>query len=149
MADGAAKTSAMILYEDRERAMKQRLLTGMDCAHPGTEDFTGKVDGKGVKGVMKSPKSNVHMIDPMFTLGIGDVLTYGANKYAANNWMRGMAWSEVFGGVCRHLLQWFCGQDRDVESGLPHLHHAACGIMFLSYYSRKDAYSAFDDRMFK
>jgi hypothetical protein len=98
---------------------------------------------------MKNPKSGVHMIDPKFILGVGDVLTYGANKYAANNWMRGMSWTEAFGGVCRHLLAWFWGKDLDDESGLPHLHHAACGIMFLSYYSRKEQYQQFDDRVFK
>jgi len=112
-------------------------------------DFTGAVDGLGVKAVMYSPKSGVQMIDPAFITGIGDVLTYGANKYASNNWMRGMSWTTVIGAVFRHCLAWFMGEDRDRESGLPHLHHAACSLMFLGYYSRTDAHQPFDDRVFK
>lgn len=113
------------------------------------EDFAGVVDGLGVKSVMKSPKSGTHLIDPAFILGVGNVLTYGASKYAANNWMRGMSWSVVFGAILRHLLAWFMGEDNDKESGLPHLHHAACSLMFLGYYARNTAHHQFDDRGFR
>lgn len=113
------------------------------------EDFTGVVDGAGVKTVMFQPKSGTHLIDPAFVLGIGDVLTYGARKYAPNNWKRGMSWATVFGAVLRHLFSWFLGEDNDPESGLPHIHHAACSLMFLGYYARKAEYLPFDDRGFR
>lgn len=117
-------------------------------ATDAVEDFSGQVDGKGVKTVMVSPKSGVQMIDPEFILGIGDVLTYGAKKYAENNWMRGMSWTTVFGAVLRHCLSWFGGEERDPESGLPHLHHAACSLMFLGFYADRAIYAQFDDRKF-
>lgn len=122
--------------------------TSLDVA-----DFVGKIDGKGVKGVMVSPKTGVQMIAPQFIEGVGDVLTYGAQKYAPNNWMRGMSWSVVFGGILRHLFAWFRGEDIDLKekggSGLPHLLHAACGLMFLYYYTTRPEHKQFDDRVFK
>ena len=111
-------------------------------------DFVGKVDGGGIKQVMFSPKSGVQMISPHFVEGIGNVLTYGAKKYAKNNWMRGMSQTEVFGGILRHLFAWFRGEDKD-ESGMPHLWHAACGLMFLVHFTSDEKYVQFDDRVFK
>ena len=122
--------------------------------HPKVvEDFTGTVDGKGVKQVMTDPKTGLEMISPYFLEGVGDVLTYGANKYARNNWLRGMSYATVFGGIMRHLWAWFRGEDIDLKekggSGLPHLYHAAGGIMFLIHYTNKPEYVTFDDRVFK
>ncbi|UOF81209.1 hypothetical protein [Caudoviricetes sp.] len=102
---------------------------------------------------MTNPKTGLEMISPYFVEGVGDVLTYGANKYARNNWLRGMSYAVVFGGIMRHLWAWFRGEDLDPKekggSGLPHLYHAACGIMFLIHYTNKPEYKTFDDRVFK
>ena len=114
-----------------------------------TGDFTGKIDGGGVKQVMKEPKTMVDLIDPQFIEGIGEVLKFGAKKYAKNNWMRGMSWSTALGGVLRHVLAFLRGEEFDLETGLPHLHHAACGLMFVCYFAHgpKNAeHRAFDDR---
>lgn len=113
-------------------------------------DFAGAVDGGGVKGVMKTPKTCVELIDPYWLEGVGNVLLYGKRKYAANNWMRGMSWVTVVGGILRHLYAFLRREEVDAESGLPHLHHAACGLMFLSHYSlaRREAYVTYDDRAF-
>ena len=62
---------------------------------------------------------------------IAKVLTFGAAKYDARNWEKGMNWSRVFGAVQRHLTRWFHGQDKDRETGLTHLAHAGCCIFFL------------------
>ncbi len=112
-------------------------------------DFVGEVDGRGVKAVMVSPKEGVQMIDPDFLLGIGGVLTYGARKYAKNNWMRGMDWAEPIGSVFRHFCRWLMGERLDPESGLSHLHHVAVNIMFLAYYDRREEHQQFDGRVFK
>lgn len=122
---------------------------------PKIGDFDGKTDGGGLKQVMFEPKTAVQLIDPRFIEGIGDVLQYGANKYAANNWMRGMAWVTVIGGIFRHLLAFCRGEEIDPKdkggSGLPHLYHAACGLMFLCHYahSNREAHKSFDNRVFK
>lgn len=62
---------------------------------------------------------------------IAEVMTFGAKKYAAHNWRKGFEWSRLFGATLRHLFAALKGEDRDPESGLPHLAHAGCCIMFL------------------
>ncbi len=62
---------------------------------------------------------------------ITKILTFGAIKYEARNWERGMAWSRAFGAMQRHLTRWFCGQDKDKETQLTHLANAGCCLFFL------------------
>lgn len=65
------------------------------------------------------------------------VLQHGASKYGRHNWRRGMEWSRYYSAALRHLLAWNEGEDNDEESGLPHLAHAACSLLFLlefAYY---------------
>ena len=116
------------------------------------EDFSGKVDGGGVKGVMTEPKAPIQLIPSQYIFGLADILLHGMKKYAANNWMRGMSWSTVYGGVQRHLNAWYLGEDTDPESKLKHLFHAACGIMFLTFYAygpKASEYTHFDDRIYR
>lgn len=117
---------------------------------PEVEDYTGDIDGGGVKGCMFVAKLPLELIVPGFIVGIARVLGYGREKYAANNWLRGMSWTTVYGGVQRHLTAWYMGEEYDLESKLSHLFHAACGIMFLVMYSvlRPHLYGQFDDRVF-
>jgi hypothetical protein len=72
------------------------------------------------------------------------VLGFGAKKYADHNWRGGFKWTRLVGALMRHTLAFLGGQDLDPETGLPHLDHAACCIMFLQelYRTRKDL----DDR---
>lgn len=62
---------------------------------------------------------------------IAKVLTFGAEKYAARNWEKGMNWSRAFGALQRHLTRWFHGQDKDKETRLTHLANAGCCLFFL------------------
>lgn len=59
-----------------------------------------------------------------------DVLGFGAKKYGAHNW-RGVASIRYFSAAIRHLSEYAQGEIRDPESGLPHLAHAACSILFM------------------
>jgi hypothetical protein len=36
----------------------------------------------------------------------------------------------------RHLLAFWSGEETDPESGLPHLAHALCGLMFLHWHAQ-------------
>lgn len=65
------------------------------------------------------------------------VLDFGANKYAARNWERGMAWSRPFAALMRHMGAWWMGQDKDPETGLSHLAHAGCCLLFLLAYEQR------------
>ena len=62
---------------------------------------------------------------------IAKVLTFGAAKYEARNWEKGMDWSRAFGALQRHLTRWFHGQDKDQETRLTHLANAGCCLFFL------------------
>lgn len=60
------------------------------------------------------------------------VLTYGAEKYAPYNWRKVEGWRwRYFAAALRHLTAWWLGEKNDPESGLPHLAHAACCVLFL------------------
>lgn len=68
---------------------------------------------------------------------VADVLAFGARKYAAHNWALGMQWSRLIGAALRHIFAWAMGQDKDPETGLSHLAHAGCCILFLIAYQRR------------
>jgi hypothetical protein len=63
------------------------------------------------------------------------VLGFGAGKYGPFNWMNGIAYSRLHAALRRHLGSWAKGEDRDPESGLPHLAHARCCLDFLIWMS--------------
>lgn len=77
-------------------------------------------------------KPQFGLISSRFLRRLAEVLTFGAKKYAAHNWRKGMATSRYYDALQRHLTAWNDGEDLDPESGLPHLAHAACCLMFLS-----------------
>lgn len=61
------------------------------------------------------------------------VLMFGAEKYERDNW-RTVPNGKIryFSALIRHLVQHFAlGEKFDKESGLTHLAHAGCCIMFL------------------
>ena len=60
------------------------------------------------------------------------VLEFGAKKYGTENW-RGVenARQRYFDACHRHLNAWWQGESVDDESGLPHLAHAVCCLIFL------------------
>jgi hypothetical protein len=64
------------------------------------------------------------------------VFGYGAKKYAAWNWAKGMPWSVPVGCIGRHLLAILWGEDNDKESGLPHRGHVGCNVMMLQHYAK-------------
>lgn len=66
------------------------------------------------------------------------VLTYGAKKYDDNNWqLVDNKGNRYFAALLRHVIAWRSGEKNDSESGLSHLAHAACCILFLLW---KDGY---------
>lgn len=62
---------------------------------------------------------------------VAKVLTFGANKYGANNWQNVAPKARYYGAALRHLWARARGERIDPESGLPHLAHAACCVLFL------------------
>lgn len=75
------------------------------------------------------------------------VLTFGASKYDANNWRKGMAWSKVIASLKRHMAAIDAGEDYDPESGILHSAHIQCNAAFLTEYYK--IYPQGDDRPHK
>lgn len=75
---------------------------------------------------------------------IAKVLTFGAKKYADYNWTKGFVWSRLLGATLRHLFAFMRGEDKDPESGISHLAHAGCCILFLLYHEKH--HTDLDDR---
>jgi len=65
---------------------------------------------------------------------IVNVLTVGAQKYQDNNWQHVVPTSRYVGAMFRHITAWISGKRTDEESGLSHLAHAACCILFLMWF---------------
>lgn len=63
---------------------------------------------------------------------IASVLMHGAKKYGRDNWKKGLEYSRLFSACQRHLIAWWEDyEDIDQDSGLPHLAHAICNLLFL------------------
>lgn len=90
-------------------------------------------------------KPRASLFDQLFLWGVTKVLEFGAKKYAVNNWRKGLLWSACLDSMDRHLLAWKQGEDLDPESGIHHLDHVGCNVMFLRRYA-EGGYESFDDR---
>lgn len=95
-------------------------------------------------------KTRYELLPPEALEEIAKVLTYGAKKYDDRNWEKGIKYGRLFGACMRHLWAWWAGQDKDPESSISHLAHAACCIMFLIHhqYWKIELASDLDNRPF-
>jgi hypothetical protein len=60
------------------------------------------------------------------------VLTFGAQKYDRDNWQKVPdSKRRYFDALQRHVWAWKQGEQIDQESGIHHLAHAMCCLMFL------------------
>ena len=76
--------------------------------------------------------------------GLVRVLEYGKDKYARDNWKKGMPVTQVTESLMRHLFAFAKGEDLDPESGCRHISHVLCNAMFLEYILREKQH--YDDR---
>lgn len=84
-------------------------------------------------------KIRLDLIEPEFIESVGKVLTFGASKYEPNNWQNVEDGEDrYYAAVLRHLMAYRKGEEKDPESGLSHLEHAACNIMFLLHFEREE-----------
>lgn len=74
------------------------------------------------------------------------VLNFGAVKYSDRNWEKGMKYGRLYGALQRHLTAWWEGEDSDPETGISHLAHVGCCVLFLLAYEIRGLGSKWDDR---
>jgi len=76
-------------------------------------------------------KPRLDLIPAEALVGMGEVLGFGAEKYDAHNWRKGIDHSRLFAAAQRHLWQYWNGDTLDDESGLNHLKHAMTNIAMM------------------
>ena len=76
------------------------------------------------------------------------VLRHGAEKYQKLNWQKteGFKLSRCYNALLRHMFAWWRGQDNDLDTGISHLAHAMCNLLFLTYHFRYNRNMECDDR---
>lgn len=85
------------------------------------KDQTYKFDGG---------KLQYRLIPPKALEQMAAVMTYGASKYAAHSWVN-VSSDRYLDAAYRHIQAAAMGEERDEESKLPHLAHAAINLLFL------------------
>ncbi len=111
--------------------------------HPGYEDVgfdtLEEVTGRKFDG----GKLEYGLLPPLALEEVVKVLTFGAQKYERDNWQRVPdSKRRYFDALQRHVWAWKQGEQIDPESGLPHLAHAMCCLMFL--YEHDVKYSKYE-----
>ena len=90
---------------------------------------------KGIK--YDSDKPRFDLLVPEFIEEMAKVMTFGANKYAPDNWKKvENGYQRYLGAAYRHLNADHKGEDNDNESGLSHLAHAACCLMMMYWFKK-------------
>lgn len=77
---------------------------------------------------------------------LAEVLTFGAKKYAAHNWRKGLSFEETISSMERHIASIKKGEWSDQESLRLHAAHVMCNAMFLTYFMlHARSYEKFND----
>ena len=93
---------------------------------------------EGVKYDQDKPRWELLPLSP--TEEIVKVLTYGANKYDDDNWKKLKNLRDrYFAALMRHTVAYRQGEAYDPESGLHHLAHACCSLLFIMEFDRLEA----------
>lgn len=106
------------------------------------EKVTSAIETQGTGMKYDSGKTRLGILLREFAgtlCGIGEVLSFGANKYVEGSWMHVPdAQRRYEDAFLRHLLAIKNGEWLDQESGLPHIDHALTNLMFLRHFYMED-----------
>jgi len=81
-------------------------------------------------------KRPLHLLPRDAIEAAADVMAHGAARYGDRNWEQGLSVSDLVRAADGHLWDWYLRRDDGKDagpngSGLSHLAHAACSILFL------------------
>ena len=91
-------------------------------------------------GVKARKLARFDLLPPDVLWEVSEVLGWGASNRGdtERNWENGLVSAEPIGGALRHLAQWMAGEENDVETGMNHLSHAICNLMFARGLQMRD-----------
>ena len=92
-------------------------------------------------------KNRLDLVFPSIIEELGLIRTYGSKKYKdPENWIRvEEAKARYTAAAMRHFEAWRSGNKFDTESGLRHLSHCACNLMFLIELERREEKLSVED----
>ena len=78
-----------------------------------------------------SEKPRMDLLPPKAIFEVAKVLGFGAEKYGAENWrLLDNLQGRYTAGALRHIFAHMDGEKLDSESGISHLAHALCCLLF-------------------
>jgi hypothetical protein len=89
-------------------------------------------------------KPDMSLLSSIALFKVAQVMTFGKQKYSANNWRGGFKWTRLIAAALRHIFAWLGGQTKDPETGVSHLAHGICCLMMLLEF--EDTHPELDDR---
>ena len=97
---------------------------------PGSSITLGRKDDKGKPRWSLVPNKVMGLVV--------QALEYGAKRYGDDNWKHVPdSRTRYYDAARRHIDSWWDGEHLDPESGLPHLAHATCCLLFLLWGDAK------------
>lgn len=130
-------------YENAMQQLELNIVCGEPAINLDFDQITLSTDNSGAIK-FDQDKLPLHLLSTEALNQTAAVLAFGADKYAEHNWRKGFAWSRPLAAAMRHITAFNAGEDKDPESGLSHLAHAACCIMFLLEFEK--THRELDDR---
>jgi hypothetical protein len=99
-------------------------------------EYIGKYNEPGQAVKFDDGKTRFNLI-PFDLLGpVEEAWEFGAKKYSANNWRKGMPWTQPLNAALRHITDYMAGEDLDSESKQTHIAHAMC-CLFMALNNEK------------
>jgi hypothetical protein len=118
---------ALYLHVEMNHPSAARPFVAEDVAQPTPLESPPAVGMKFDTG-----KPRWDLMPPIAEKAVVDVLTYGAGKYAPENWRKVEGWRWRYWRAAKgHIWKWATGEWLDEESGQPHLAHAICCLLFI------------------
>jgi len=103
----------------------------IDCADPDCVIADSKTGWESGGQKDDAGKPRMDLLDAYAIEELSKVLTFGAKKYAPNQWRKGIKISRLVAALLRHTFAFMAGANKDPETGLDHMAHAMCCCMFL------------------
>lgn len=111
-----------------------------------TETVEISLDDKSQAARYNHNKPRMSLVPYDGVVEVARVLEFGASKYDAHNWRKGLPFSQTIDSIERHVGAFKNGEDLDLESNLSHMAHVATNALFLLQYIKDGMDVQFDDR---